>query len=98
MLCQVCGEPLSNPAFAVMTTDNRRPDRQVWDSTWPVDFGLLHEECLRLTLRHCPFIGPVRSLRLLRVDPAAFPHTKENRIEIPLVDQAALTVSFDDYR
>jgi hypothetical protein len=63
-LCQVCGDPVDDPAFAIMSTANMEFG---WPPELVLDHGLLPEPCLRLALACCPELIRWEKKRLLRV-------------------------------
>ncbi len=94
-LCQVCGEAFSptEPRFAVVSTD---PDDD-WPADWVMDFGLLHEPCLRLALLNCPILGAWSHKRLLRVKMTDVHLTQQLQATVPTSLHEALEVAVATY-
>jgi hypothetical protein len=94
-LCQVCGEAVNEPAYAVMRTDGGEfgcpPD-------WVLDHGLLHEECLRLAVNNCPDLGRWRNRRLLCVRRQDVLLTKDLQLVVPVDRHEELEVPVERYR
>jgi hypothetical protein len=93
-LCQVCGLSVGGHGFAVTNTGS---DWR-WPHEWILDFGLLHEECLRLALRHCPALRAWEDKKLLQLTLADTELTTANQRIVPEARQASLTVDVALYR
>lgn len=93
-LCQVCGIRVDGVGFAVMNTGN--PMR--WDHEWILDFGLLHEACLRLALQHCPALRAWEGKKLLQLTLDDTELTSHNQRIVPMANQDALTVDVGQWR
>jgi hypothetical protein len=87
-LCQVCGEPSGDPAYALMLAEPAH-----WEPDWVLDHGLLHEPCLRLALEHCPALRRYlrdQKLRLLRVRRDQVTMTTDLQLVIPVANHEHL--------
>jgi hypothetical protein len=93
-LCQVCGLSLEGVGFEVMNTGSD----QKWPREWVLDFGLLHEECLRLALKYCPALVAWEDKKLLRLTLADTELTEHNQRIVPLDRHNALAVDAANYR
>jgi hypothetical protein len=93
-LCQVCGDPVGETAFAVMSTKAEI----IWPSEWVLDHGLLHEPCLRLALDNCPALVRWEGKRLLRVRRSDVTLTSNLQLEIPAERHDELEALVDVYR
>jgi hypothetical protein len=96
-LCQVCGEPNGDLAYALMLTEPAH-----WEPDWVLDHGLLHETCLRLALKHCPslqhyLILSDQKLRLLLVRRDQVTMTTDLQLVIPVADHEDLDVPLSGF-
>lgn len=61
-LCQVCGLTAQWPALVVFRTDDAR-----WWPNGRIQDGLIHDECCKLALQHCPYLSRHQGFDVLRV-------------------------------
>jgi hypothetical protein len=81
-------------AFAIMYTGDERN----WPHDWIMDFGLVHEPCLRLTVQHCPVVSAWESMRLLRLAVEDTVLTEDMQRTVPLDRHHDLSVDVESFR
>ena len=94
-LCQVCGERVADPAFAVASTDD---SPSAWPREWLLDHGLIHEDCVRIAINACPALIAWDHKRLLRLPLAVVERSTDLQLLVPLSVQEEFEVDVALYR
>jgi hypothetical protein len=93
-LCQVCGLSAGWPAFGVIEWGGNPKAEPIG----LLDYGLLHEACLRLALTYCPELKRWERKALVRIEEREVLRGSSGLVLLPSATQVSAQVNVGQFR